>query len=567
MLYSADKLELNFPADTTDGRARAAALRDSRSVATKPTSLVGFQSAGNLLIIGDEERAFAAAEVLAENVPCTVLLEHRPSSELDESNGNIRVAYGKLCDLTGYLGHFSATAAVKDKEINLARVYDVGQYFDLVLDLSSPPYLQAEIPPLGYYAPGNTVQELQRSLVEIPELVGDFEKPKFFNYNPNICAHGRSGLTACTRCLDACPTDAITSLGDRVEVDPYLCQGGGTCATACPTGAMTYGYPAPSDLLEAVRNTLKHYRDAGGSRPCVLFHDGEKGAELFERVVREVPETVLPFEIEEVGSLGLDTWLSAVAYGGSHVILCAVEPVAASMLREINAQLTYAWALLEGMGYSSRRVQMVLCREPADLLAALTELAPEPELEPAGFATFDEKRRTIRLAIDHLYAQAQRAKPFVSLPAGAPFGEVWLDRERCTLCMACVSQCPAGALMDGSERPQLRFVEDNCVQCGLCARTCPEDAIGPSPRYLYDYGRRSSVRILNEEEPFNCVVCGTPFATQKLMDNMTKKLAGHWMFQSEESLRRLKMCEDCRVKDMFEREDGMAAYRESHRDH
>jgi hypothetical protein len=59
---------------------------------------------------------------------------------------------------------------------------------------------------------------------------------------------------------------------------------------------------------------------------------------------------------------------------------------------------------------------------------------------------------------------------------------------------------------------------------------------------------------LHEEIPFHCIVCGKPFATQKMMQVMTDKLKGHWMFQNAEALRRVQMCGDCRVREMFKAE-------------
>jgi ferredoxin len=116
--------------------------------------------------------------------------------------------------------------------------------------------------------------------------------------------------------------------------------------------------------------------------------------------------------------------------------------------------------------------------------------------------------------------------------------------------MACVSQCPAHALEAGNESPQLLFIEANCVQCGLCCRSCPEDAIAISPRYLFDSQKRNKRRVLCEEEPFLCIQCGKPFATRQVIEKITGKMQGHPMFQGG-ALERLKMCEDCRVKDMF----------------
>jgi hypothetical protein len=47
------------------------------------------------------------------------------------------------------------------------------------------------------------------------------------------------------------------------------------------------------------------------------------------------------------------------------------------------------------------------------------------------------------------------------------------------------------------------------------------------------------------------VSCGTPFATNKVIERMLDKLSGHWMYKDETARNRLKMCQDCRVIDMM----------------
>jgi len=143
------------------------------------------------------------------------------------------------------------------------------------------------------------------------------------------------------------------------------------------------------------------------------------------------------------------------------------------------------------------------------------------------------------------------------LPAGAPFGELLVNADTCTLCMACVSVCPVSALSDGGSEPKLNFIEWNCVQCGLCELACPEDAITRHPRFVYDAALRRAKRVLNEDKPFHCVDCGKAFATTRVIESMRGKLAGHWMFQKPEAVKRLEMCEDCRVKDMFKDGGGL----------
>jgi NAD-dependent dihydropyrimidine dehydrogenase PreA subunit len=128
-------------------------------------------------------------------------------------------------------------------------------------------------------------------------------------------------------------------------------------------------------------------------------------------------------------------------------------------------------------------------------------------------------------------------------------GTIAVDKDRCTLCLSCVSACPASALQDNPQLPQLRFIEKNCVQCGLCASTCPEDAITLQPRLLLTPAARASARA-QRSQPWACVRCGKPFGTVKAIEAMLGKLAGHAMFQGE-ALERLKMCGDCRVIDIY----------------
>jgi len=146
----------------------------------------------------------------------------------------------------------------------------------------------------------------------------------------------------------------------------------------------------------------------------------------------------------------------------------------------------------------------------------------------------------------------QRAAPapvdVIALPPGAPFGAVEINVAGCTLCLACVSACPTGALGDDPDKPTLKFSEDACVQCGLCQATCPEKVITLKPQL--DFRAATALaRIIKQEEPFACVRCGKPFGTRSTIARVTEKLAGkHWMFRGDASrLELLKMCEDCRA--------------------
>jgi len=450
-------------------------------------------------------------------------------------------------NLHGYLGTFDCDIGDPESPGSLAKLVGVSLMggFDLVLDLNETPMLQSEVLPFGYSAPGSDADNRSACMAELSQLQGEFEKPKYFNYNASICAHSRSSITACTNCIDVCGANAITSDGEGIKVEPHLCQGCGSCATNCPSGAMQYAYPAPADALTQLESLLTE------TKASVLYlYEAEKGAEKLAEFEDDVVESVLALSVEEVSSVGMDFWLAALVKGVNAIAIDA------------PAIGTSAKGVLESQAGTVNTILQSLHLEPRVFLLesvnaeAINQVANKTfaEITPATFQIFNDKRQTIRATLDHLAKGSQTE--VVALNSDAPFGQINVDKSACTLCLACVTVCPASALQDGETLPQLKFIESQCLQCGLCEQACPENAISLEARYLVDSEEARKPRILNEETPFNCIVCNTPFATEQIIGRMQSKLAGHWMFEDEKAMRRLKMCEDCRVKDIFQSEEA-----------
>lgn len=551
---SDDQLAASLPANTGEGRARRAALGAVQCIHDHPTAVLNYRSRGRLLIAGRREAVSAAASRLSGTLHCILLIaDPAPEESVVESTGAAMVLTGELSSPHGVLGGFRVDLQGPEGAIGLQELTAGPRAeVDLVLDLNDPPILTVARKPPGYFAPGADPAALERALAELPELVGEFEKPQYVRYDAAICAHARSGIAGCSRCIDTCPSGAIRSAGERIELDLDLCQGAGSCASACPSGALGYAYPRLDDLLERIKRILGAYRQADGMHPVLLFHDAEAGRSMLLEAAGTLPENVIPLEIEEIGSIGMDVWLSALAYGAESVLLLGTSRTEAVVAQEIARQLDYARVLLDTMGYPGDAIDYL---DGDDL--SLPQGAEWPAPEPATFTPQQEKRRSIHLALEHLHRHAPEPRPLALLPEGAPFGEVWLNGGRCTLCMACVSQCPGKALQGGDDSPRLAFIEENCVQCGLCARSCPENAIGPSPRYLFDGLQRRRLRVLKADEPFCCIRCGKPFATLAVIHRITAQLQGHPMFGPGE-LERLRMCEDCRVKAVYEKDQADA---------
>jgi ferredoxin len=414
-------MSANLPELGRDGRARAVSLAARQRPEAEPTSLVSYQSHGRLVVIGAEEAAASAAGRVGESLSCTLVVPGAGQPEPGSAGGHLVIRGGRPL-VAGHLGRFTVNLEGPSATVSLAEAAGAATpHYDLVLDLSEPPVLDHDIPPVGYFAPAGKSGALERALAELVELKGEFEKPKYFAFDPELCAHGRSGLTGCTRCLDACPTRAITSAGDVVAVDPYLCQGAGSCVAACPSGAMSYAFPKASNLLTHLQGLLEDYRAAGGEGAVLLLHDGWSGVAIRERHAAAMPENVIPVEIEEIGSTGIDTWLAALAYGARGVRLAVTKGTPARVTGELGAQAGFATSLLAGMGYSGEAIAVVEC-DAEDLSGAWAGL-PEAGIDrPARFAAPDDKRGLLRLAIEHLYRQAPEPKKSVELPRA-----IWRD--------------------------------------------------------------------------------------------------------------------------------------------
>lgn len=542
-----------LPVEDAGGEARAAALAVLAEANMGTAGFVDYHSGGTVLIVGPVDRAIGAARALADSLRCLVVAED-DGQAADLSD--YLLARGRP-QLQGHLGAFVATLETDQGAVDLATLARGERpVFDLVLDVADQPVMAVEKPPIGYHRSGADPQALSDALAMLPEMVGEFQKPKFFAYDEHICAHGARGLSGCTRCLDACATGAIRSLGEMIEVDPYLCQGCGSCATTCPSGAIAYAYPHARDLLGALRRALKAYTAVTSEPPVVLFHDDEGGAEMLSAQGDRLPGRAIPVPVEDTGSLGPDVWLTTLAFGASDVVILQPDDAEPSVLDASATQHALFTPVLEALQLESARIGLLHGAAALDQWLEAGSLHAAHGRQTTRFSIAGGKRDRLQVAFTELY-RPSRDTATTPLPAGAPFGQIEVDRDDCTLCMACAAVCPVEAISSGGGEPRLLFDESHCVQCGLCEQACPEDAISLDPRLHLPAFARPEPRVLNEETPFHCVSCGKAFATEKMISRVTEQLAGHWMFRDERARRRLEMCEDCRVRDLFDDEEAV----------
>ena len=531
---------------------KQAALVADALLASPAERTVDVISEGTCLIIGAGDDVFPVAKQLCEDLGITVL-------QLDDTDApadrRFDVVRGKLSRATGSLGSFKTKIDAFQKLLPGGR----GAFAfsdprngalaecDIILDLSGDaPLFSAHEKRDGYLRaePRNKIAVAEQAAQALG-MIGTFEKPLYVRLEPSLCAHSRAEKAACSNCLNACPTGALTPNGDHIAIDPMICAGCGACSALCPSGAISYDAPPVSSVFKRIDTLARSYRKAGGAAPRLLVHDAEHGREMIDlsaRYGRGLPADVIPLEVSALAGFGHAEMLAALGAGFAAVdVLLAPK----SDRETLENQTKLASAMTSGQA-----VRMIEPADPDALSDMLyTEVGPAIETPALPIGT---RRQVTRVAAKALHPDGG----VIDLPQGAPYGAVLVDTDACTLCLSCVSLCPSGALGDNPDKPQLLFQEDACLQCGLCTNICPEDAIALQPRMNLEDSALSQT-VLNEEEPFACIECGSLFGVKSTIERITEKLAGsNAMFKNPDALKMIQMCDDCRVQAQFHSNDN-----------
>src|SRR5205807_2189722 len=127
---------------------------------------------------------------------------------------------GTIRGATGYLGNFELTVddyAAPAPSSRAALVFGAPRdsavsRCDIVVDLSggAPLFPAADLRD-GYLRadPGDPAAVL-RAVLKAGDLTGTFDKPRYVAFTEDLCAHSRSRIVGCHRCLDLCRAGAIT---------------------------------------------------------------------------------------------------------------------------------------------------------------------------------------------------------------------------------------------------------------------------------------------------------------------------------------------------------------------
>lgn len=302
-----------------------------------------------------------------------------------------------------------------------------------------------------------------------------------------------AGSLLCGRCEPACPQQALQANDDLTSdpptVDPSRCDGCSGCLDVCPTGALSLDGHDPGILAQRL-SALLQGSDSSPTPALVIACQG--AAEPLHHLGQRSGLTGwLVLEVACLGGIGSTWQLAALAAGAPAVQV--LPCTRCKELRSVTKDLAFTRSLLTALGDpdASRRVgvlpagglQLKRALNAAHQLTALIDRTTRnPMPTPAAFETpARAEARVAAWAVGHLSRALSRPGQEHRAPVtgeGAPLGVVRAV-PGCTACGVCARTCPTDALRLSSLPGSTDLVLDPaaCTGCGICAQTCPEHVL------------------------------------------------------------------------------------------
>lgn len=344
---------------------------------------------------------------------------------------------------------------------------------------------------------------------------------------PERCVQVRHKGAACLRCAEVCAAGAIAYDGEDVTIDGDLCIGCGSCATACPTGALEAAHPTDGELSQALVERLSAGDEVVVACARALSRArrrAEEAAEAASGLLRRAPVDFDASRILQVVCLGRvdeSFYTECAARGAGAVTLACdgcetcryrrggalarrVAASARSLLAAHGCDLTVDFVSpLPPRAYEGGPAARALDYDPSkratiatlrEMTATAAKEAAADALAPAGEgAAQTPAARYVKVSDEGTLPQflpVRRNRVVNSLRrVGEPvadevtsrlWGQVSIDTDTCRSCRMCATFCPTGALAR-FEGPGGAIGLDHrpyrCVQCRLCENICMTGAL------------------------------------------------------------------------------------------
>ena len=256
-----------------------------------------------------------------------------------------------------------------------------------------------------------------------------------------------------------------------------------------------------------------------------------------ERALRLEPDSVTIYPLEvPCAAMVPGTWPIAaliLGAGAARIVPCTAAGCSLAHDDVVTGNMDVARALLEASG-----IEPELVPQSWRDVAKTPPFATSTLVDPFGVEGAHETIVTLAALVEHeVRIEHHRS----------PTGIVEVNTSTCTMCMKCVSVCPADALSQERDGDELLLTFDaaRCTACGQCPSVCPEVARGA----IECHQRIDSTAIsagpttLNRATAARCEICGEAIAPAPMMERIASLLGNEHPATMGYLIRR---CVNCR---------------------
>lgn len=353
----------------------------------------------------------------------------------------------------------------------------------------------------------------------------------FITYNSSVCQYHKRRSEHCAKCAEICPTTAILKDDEEriLEFSQIDCLGCGGCVSVCPSGSLDYA-PMNRDSFFKMLDFVR------GSKICII----PKKMPL-EHLNLNLSEGVLPFMIEGEKWLSNLHFLSLLQSSGANLVFYTdfVSRGSAEAIGLLNAVFERKFG----------KKAVFVASDEKELENALTKLEFIEGLNFSFHNHTQTNRENFAVRLRHLINDEDLG--VVESGEWLRYGDLRLNVDTCTLCLACVGACNVGALVADSKENALKFNPSLCTTCGYCEASCAEkDTLKLERSGLRLEKSYFDFRTLTKDELFACVECGKEFATKKAVEKIASLMRDKFA-NDEAKLKSLYCCADCKAKVML----------------
>jgi len=296
------------------------------------------------------------------------------------------------------------------------------------------------------------------------------ESPPQLVFYPKRCLRSRLNTNNCQRCLENCPSKALSLENRKICLDIAQCTGCMSCVAACPQDALVSNHKL-DQLLSSFRS----------------------GADIIVSCLHQVQNHPDEMTIPCVGILSKEV-LAAILLSGCRSVSFNVAGCRDCCNKDVSNVFTIDCKLIieELSGISLTKVVLLkkseqLTDSKTDRRSYLTKIRdiavdvsrqrffPEkvpPPSETKNNRNIPSKTQLVKKMLTSLDGDSQ--KKILGL-----FGHNLSIGEACNCCPLCKGICPTGAIkiVRSDQGKNLKFDMLDCSGCGLCVEFCKKNAV------------------------------------------------------------------------------------------